>query len=394
MDHIVKTEGNRDRYKLDVTSLTKTYNYDRNENVVIPNPLYTVGGTEPETIVNLNYNPGEYAFDVWYLDGYGWEYAATTEPTLNDGSDLSEVKNRLEAKYFIYDTKQKDVIIQQSGNTPRYISTYQNYMVPTDLFRYCAPSCTLSSILNDLSWNKKELQENLETGAINIVESSIVEGLVGRIPVKLFESLKTSTKFDGVFKNTNFEAFVGLKSNTLERGIMYPPDLFKFNTELTDIPNMFYNTSIPVGVDVNPDLFSKLSNLRNVSSVWSNCIFDSRRYNAESVISDQPQINFNQLFAYNLRITNASGLFGVFIIDNKQRGLRLITSDLLQTTTNLNNISNMFYYCKYMSGAVPLFNALNYPVLNSVTGYLTECIESQITNSDQLEPRLVPASWL
>ena len=54
----------------------------------------------------------------------------------------------------------------------------------------------------------------------------------------------------------------------------------------------------------------------------------------------------------------------------------------------------MFYYCKYMVGNVPLFNSLAYPVLNSVTGYLTECIESQITNSDQLEPRLVPASWL
>lgn len=47
-----------------------------------------------------------------------------------------------------------------------------------------------------------------------------------------------------------------------------------------------------------------------------------------------------------------------------------------------------------MVGNVPLFNSLAYPVLNSVTGYLTECIESQITNSDQLEPRLVPASWL
>ena len=41
---------------------------------------------------------------------------------------------------------------------------------------------------------------------------------------------------------------------------MYPPDLFKFNTELTDIPNMFYNTVIPVGVDINSDLFSTLTN--------------------------------------------------------------------------------------------------------------------------------------
>ena len=394
MDHIVELEGSRERYKLDVTSLVKSYNYDRDENAVIPNPLYTVGGSEPETIVNLNYNPGEYAFDVWYLDGYGWEGAATTEPTLNNGSDLDDVKTRLELKYFIYDAQQKDVILQQNGNTPRYVDTYQNYMIPTDLFRYCSSSCTLNSVLSDLDWNKKILQENLETGAINIIETSIVEGLVGRIPVKLFESLKTSPKFDGVFRNTNFEAFVGLKSDTFERGIMYPPDLFKFNIELTDISNMFYNTAIPVGVDVNPDLFSKLSNLRNVSSVWSNCIFDSRRYNAESVISDQPQFNFNQILAYNLKITNASGLFGVFIIDDKPRGLRLISSDLLQSSTNLNNISNMFYYCKYMVGNVPLFNSLAYPVLNSVTGYLTECIESQITNSDQLEPRLVPASWL
>ena len=166
---------------------------------------------------------------------------------------------------------------------------------------------------------------------------------------------------------------------------MYPPDLFKFNIELTDISNMFYNTAIPVGVDVNPDLFSKLSNLRNVSSVWSNCIFDSRRYNAESVISDQPQFNFNQILAYNLKITNASGLFGVFIIDDKPRGLRLISSDLLQSSTNLNNISNMFYYCKYMVGNVPLFNSLAYPVLNSVTGYFTkDSANLNIQSKDEL----------
>ena len=70
-----------------------------------------------------------------------------------------------------------------------------------------------------------------------------------------------------VFKNMRFDAFVGLQGTTFTRGIMYPPDLFKHNVALTDIMGMFIGTRIPVGVDINTDLFATLVELRNVSNV-------------------------------------------------------------------------------------------------------------------------------
>ena len=60
----------------------------------------------------------------------------------------------------------------------------------------------------------------------------------------------------------------------------------------------------------------------------------------------------------------------------------------------MNNISNMFYYNANMKGSVPTFTAATYPVLNNVTGYLTGCIEGNITNAGTLETRLIPTDWL
>ena len=75
-------------------------------------------------------------------------------------------------------------------------------------------------------------------------------------------------------------------------------------------------------------------------------------------------------------------------------GLLLITSDLLKTCYNINNVSSMFYCCSGLKGAVPTFTSATYPVLNVVSGYLTGVKKANITNADQLESRLVPAEWL
>ena len=108
-----------------------------------------------------------------------------------------------------------------------------------------------------------------DTNTYKVSTTKTIEGLTGRIPVKLFQALTTSTKFDSVFKNARLDAFYGLReeNSTLVRGLMYPPDLFDYNTSLTDLISIFYNTKIPVGVDVNSDLFVKLTSLRNVSNM-------------------------------------------------------------------------------------------------------------------------------
>lgn len=368
-DHIVGIEGNRVQYKLDVSNLKKSYNYDRNDNALSP-----------------DYNPGETTFDVWYLDGYGWEEASSNE------SGLAEVKTRLTEKYFKYDTQQK-LAIQQQQTLGRYIDSHQNYMIPTDLFRYCHRDCTLNNVLAHLTWKENILELNPETGDKTVVKTDKIEGMVGRIPTKLFQSLISNPKFDSVFQNTYFDAYVGLQGETFTRGLMYPTDLFTYNVALTDIPSLFAETIIPVGVDINADLFNTNVQLKNISGLWSSCTFDKRQYNAAGTKEIYPQINFELIFKNNNRIINASNLFAVNT-EGVTKGLLIIEDSLLRTCYNINNISNMFYYNSNMVGAVPPFSSASYPILNIVSGYLTGCVKTSITNVDTLESRLVPQDWI
>ena len=388
--HIVETEGSPVSYKLNVQNIVKTYNYDRDDNLTIPNPNYVVGGTEPETISNPEYNPGEFAFDIWYLDGYGWDGTSSIE----DQSGLDEQKSRL-SKYFSYDAQQA-VAISNNLSTEWYIESNQNYMIPTDLFRYCSNECTLSEVLSGLTWIENKVTINDATLEGTVGPGTKIEGLRGRIPVKLFQSLVTSSKFDGVFKNTYFDAFIGLQgmnTNNLIRGIMYPPDLLKYNSALTDIPNLFSGTTIPVGVDINTDLFFKLPSLKVINNLWSNCKFDSRPYNSSEIFSGiYSQFSFIDLFKYNTKITNASGLFAV-INTGLGKGLLIIESALLEAAQNISNISNMFFYCTSLKGAVPLFYSSTYTALSNISGYLIGVPENNITNSSDVETRLRPSDW-
>lgn len=401
LDNIVKTPGTKVDFKLDVTNLVKTYNYDRDERVTIPNPDYIADEAlrpvdydplTPETISNPDYNPGEQAFDIWYLDGYGWEGATSI-----DSAGLAEQKNRLQ-RYFIYDNYQKQSIIDQNI-TDWYVDTTQNYMIPTDLFRYCHKEANLSGVLSGLSWYEKTVEIDPSTGKGILVTTSNRQGLQGRIPVKLFQSLVDNTEFRAVFKDTQFYPFYGLRgtnTSSLTRGLMYPPDLLQYNTELLNVSELFVNTIIPVGVDVNADLFKRNLKLRNVSSCWLNCTFDKRPYKVESLPENPtyyPQFDFSNLFKSNIKITNAANLFAVTTIGNNDRGLLMINSDLLRNALNINDISGMFYYNVNLMGSVPLFQASIYTALNAVSGYLTGVVKTNITNANSLETRLVPAGW-
>lgn len=369
-DHIIKNIGNRVTFKLDVSNMKKSYNYDRNEDAD-----------------SEDYNPGEQAFDVWYLDGYGWEGASSSEP------GLSEVKTRLQEKYFKYDEQQKVALSQL--DTGRAQMGYQNYMIPTDYFRYCSPNCTLSGATKDFCYREQVKVFVPETGSWKLETTDNWDGMVGRIPCKLFESLVDNKVLNSVFEETRFCAFVNLQGDTFTRGIKYPPDLFKYNTALEDITGMFALTEIEVGVDVNSNLFEHNPNLKIISEVWMNCRFDKRAYNADGTSEIYSQFDFANMFKNNTRITNASNLFAVTGLTNETKpyGLLIITSDLLKTCYNINNISNMFYYCINLQGSVPTFSSASYPVLNVVSGYLSGVQKENITNADQLESRLVPSEW-
>lgn len=364
VNHIVKVEGNPVSFKLDVSDMKKTYNYETNTQ----------------------------DFDSWYLDGYGWDGATSTE----DQAGLDTLKTDLTGSCFTYDTQQAEAINQQENGSGVYVKSHQNYIVPTDLFRYCLKDAALSGVFNTLNWYKNTLELNAQTLEYTVVATTDLEGLTGRIPMKLFSSLTDFTKLDSVFKGANLDAFVGLRNTpTVTRGIMYPPDLFKYNVNLIELTNMFSNTTIVVGTDINSDLLYTLTYLKNVNGLWYNCKFDKRVYNAEvtEAQSIYPQIDFANIFKYNTKLSNASNLFATDGDSTQKRGLLLITSEILQLCYNINNISNMFYYCTLMVGNVPTFISNTYPILNIVAGYLTGCPKTNITNADLLEARLQPAEW-
>lgn len=321
------------------------------------------------------------------MDGYGWEGASSSEP------GLADVKARLAEKYFKYDAQQKLAIEQHEANG-RYIDSRQNYMIPTDLFRYCSKDCTLSGVLDGLTWKENVIETNSSTGDKSVVKGTKIEGLQGRIPAKLFDSLTDTQVMESVFKDTNFDAYVGLQGTTFTRGIMYPPGMFKYCKALTTLKDVFMTTTIPVGVDINADMFESNTLLTVISGCWSNCKFDNRAYNAQGTAEVYPQFDFVNTFKNNNRISDASNLFAVLDVDGGDRGLLLISEELLGNCYNINSINNMFYYCTKMKGSVPLFPSPSYPVLNVVSGYLTGVKKANITNADQLESRLVPAEWL
>lgn len=281
--------------------------------------------------------------------------------------------------------------------TEWYIDTQQNYIVPTDLFRYCAPNPLLYGIFNNITWLQRILTEDPSTGRKSIKTTNNIEGLRGRLPVKLFESLTDTESLQSVFADSHFYPFYGLRGtnvNSLQRGVMYPIDLFKYNTQLSSVKEIFAGTNIPVGIDVNQDLFKNNTRLRDVSYAWFNVGFDERPYNTDSInVSKYPQVDFDNIFISNIRITNAAYLFAVASITNVDKGLRLINDGLLRNALNIENISSMFYYNQRMSGNVPTFNSSIYSALNTYEGYLQGTNRGNITNSDLLEPRLIPSNW-
>lgn len=358
-NHILLNEGDKVDFKLDVKNITK---------ITLPD--------------------GTKGFDEWYLDGYGYEGAASAD------SDFAAWKASIDSKYFVSDRKQKKVIEDQLA-LERYVPTKQNYIIPTDLFRYCNSKCRFAGVLSGIQWKQTILEEDQATGIKTVVETNIREGLFGRIPMKLFESLVDLTVMDSVFKGLYLEAFIGFTGSTFERGLLYPTDLFKYNVNLTELISTFENTHMHVGCDINPELFSSLVELRKAEQVWANCYFDKRAYNAEGTQEIHGQVPFSAIFGNQTRLSSVSGLFAVtgYDVGEAVKGLFIIESSLLNNSKNLNNISNMFLNNSSMVGNVPTFTQAEYQILNVVTGYLSGCPKTNITNADLLEERLKPLEW-
>lgn len=410
-DHIIKNKGNVVYYSVNKDLYIKGTNYDIDTRETIPNPDYIpesdnrppdYDSSTPEYIDNPDYNPDEIAYDIWYLDGSGYWPEVTLD---ND----VKVYNRLKKRYFNDDDKQKLALTTEYTNiTSETISGdehfngkyYQNYAIPTDYFRYCSNSCNLSNSLTGLFYEEQILQDSGTSADYTIVKTGKWDGIKGRIPPQIFKSLTGIINLDSVFKDTRFCPYVGLYMKVGEgsleysRGVLYPKELFIYNTSLQSISSIFENTLIDIGTDIDGSLFKYNNNLRSISRVWANCIFNKNKYVGSSTDNNYAQIPFSAIFKYNTNISDASGLFSVNLLDvDNVYGLKIIEDTLLSTCYKLQNIGSMFYYNTSMVGNVPLFKSTIYPILTNVSDYLVGCQKDNITNNSLLEDRLIPSSW-
>ena len=458
-DHIIGVPGTRVLYTLDVSNMSKSYNYDKyiptpytntytnistdNSNItttktttvaetsdgVITTTVHTVvkdannnvtsDTTNTTTTYDSLYNPGDQAFDVWYLDGFGWTNASTTDSS-TDATSLANVKSRLTSNYRTYfaDDNLQQVALSTLDPALQYSEYgFQNYAFPTDLFRYCSKDCTLESALADVNYTVNTIATDKVTGKNSIDTTSgfiyldegknfksRYDGIFGRIPAKVFESLTDNTKLAGVFKDTRFCAYINLSVpsvTNITRGFKYPKDLFRYNGKLEDVSYTFFNNHIECGTDVNTDMFDYCPNLKNISYLFANCEFNKYLYNNYTGTTGNIYSNFGfengnnskQLFSSNKYILNASGLFSYTVVGGTG-GLLIITDSFLSIATNISDISGMFKGDTQLHGSVPLFIIASYPSSrNSCTDYLTGVVESNITNSSSVDATLRPAGW-
>ena len=340
--------------------------------------------------------------DEWYIDGRDW---ADINPELASSPAYSALSD-----VFEWDRQQKQALSVSRDRK----EGYQNYMFPADYFKYCSANCTMEEAFKSFTYDRSTLIDD-GTGTLKISATKIKDGLVGRLPCKLFSNNTQNKEFKNVFKNLNFCAFINFNSYkfvtlgqsfNLCRGIKLPPDLLQHNTELTSIEGLFYGINIEVGVDINSDLLVNNTKLVNVSSLFRNCLFSEYNY-YEAPNGEHSQINFEELFRTCGSLSNVSNLFYVDNMDDVDRGLRIIRSTLFGTSTVneqtilnnpfITNVSGMFYNNKRLKGNIPLFG-VEFTRVSSYSNYVEGVTRSNIDNAETFisehEGNWIPQSWI
>ena len=339
--------------------------------------------------------------DTWYIDGRDWK---DINPDLEQSSGYSQLSD-----IFYYDNLQKEAL---SDTRDREVG-YQNYMFPADYFKYCSSACTMEDAFKGLTYTTKRLTDD-GTGVYSLVIGE-KDGLVGRLPCKLFAANTENKIFKNIFKDLDFCAFVNFNSykfNTLRadasecRGIKFPYDLLKNNVALTCISGLFYGTHIETGVDINSDLLVNNINLTDINSLFRNVLFSEYTYYGVQ-IGENAQIDFENMFKTCGQLQDVSSLFAVDSPEDSDKGLRFIGSSLFgmsenNGTTSINNpriinISNMFWNNRRLQGTIPLFDEGSYTRILIYSNYVEGVDRGRIQNAaafiNSHDASWIPQSW-
>ena len=332
------------------------------------------------TMQQPNYTDDEI---IWQMDGRPWKQ-----------NDIpSESWLDWHSKYFKYDEQHQEAVKVSTEKTVYIEPTSQNYIIPCDYFRYCSDQCNLEYALKGINRVKRTLKMN-DKGQYEIKNSEEYEGLLGRLPCKLFEGLPNIKHLDRVFADVYIYAYITQKFNAdiiPVRGLKFPLDLLTYNTKLISIQGLFQGFKFEVGVDINPNLFETNTLLADISNLFSDCSFSTDK--AKGITAkDAPinQIPCIVLFSKNSALQNISNVFSGNIYT--KTGPLLMDRSIFEKHKELTNISYAFYACSNMKGTVPVLKQTN--VLTNVENYLELCNKDYIENANEEGLKwLWPESW-
>lgn len=211
-------------------------------------------------------------------------------------------------------------------------------------------------------------------------------------------------------------------------GWKYPFGLLNNNVNLTNITQMFAETEIEVGVQIDTNMFEKCTKLNNISGLWKNVKFHNERdlktalgsVDGNNATLDRtgryPFVNKAGTTGVDIPfiscckyLENISDLFGVSSASNIEGyGLQYFaigTSDILwfskQTINNvaisypaISNISEMFANNTILKSITSPFTSIDVSQIISSSDYFTNNIfKTVVTNEADVKAPLRPTSW-
>ena len=321
---------------------------------------------------NSDYSPYK---KIWNIDFYDGVYGlgdlienSTLYEKITSG-EITDVYPTIPTEFYNTDD------MKYPTTTTGYVRLdSMNYIVPSDLFKYCANNAN-TNIQYALYNGSRRTDGDIDRRNF---------GIYGRISSRIFQHLPNITNVSGVFADCRcVNPYTWNDANN--SGRMFSQDMFINNAALTNVSNLFEGIVIPANVIIPPTLFSKCLSLSNISRLFLDAIFSGS--------ADGVQQLSDTTFAYNSLLQNAAYAFasaesiGGFM----NQGPKRIGSSLFTRTKHklLNNITGMFFGNGTTTGSVPEFwdwlNTLPNSNRQNVFAYMKK---SLITNSSN-----IPTQW-
>ena len=343
--------------------------------------LYIHNSVDGTTSLNPNYDPrrvkentayNKYVkiWNKWINDGTSTLYNAIMNSPLyaSIGSD-SEIS---------ISSVLPDDILNTSPNSASSLApvtglfTKQNerqlarsYFVAGDLFRYCTSNAEIHSAFQGSGGANVDTINGLGW------PYCLNKGFYGTIPPFLFENVKGTASLANMFSNVKALTPYNWAQQNSVLGNMFPPNLLKDMTSLTNISHMFQSCYIYPNQKIPDTFFSTNSKLQDLSYLFNDCKF------ADTVNEQLPSTVF----------TRCSGIVDISYMFYKDMGLSyrapyIMNSNLFTPEKNpsINNVKSFMYGAANTSGSVPEFWLSGFRNIRTYTNAYYGISADKITN--------------